>query len=176
MADQENSPFGVLPKITTRGDIAAAALGLAVGFFVDSMFKPFGIKPETASIYAAAAVLGIKNALQAALEWHRTAEPLETTDNINHGLEKTAERIIEVFRQLGRNADPDDAGVQADIEVATRIIEIVETNTDLWRLGVIDEEEFRKVLRAAAESPSFRVARGRASHMPRTGQMPRIRQ
>jgi len=73
MADSEKTgdPLSTL-KITTRGDIAAAGLGLAAGFFLDSWHSMLGILPGTFAVYGAAAAVGVKNALQSWADIIRT--------------------------------------------------------------------------------------------------------
>jgi hypothetical protein len=65
-----NSPLSNL-KITTKGDIAAAGLGLTFGFLLDSWHMIFGIPPGTFAVYGAAAGVGLKNTVHAWLESSR---------------------------------------------------------------------------------------------------------
>jgi hypothetical protein len=63
-SEQAPSAIPALPKLTSRGDVAAAGLGLAAGFVLDSWHSMFGIPPGTFTIYGAAAAVGVKNTVQ----------------------------------------------------------------------------------------------------------------
>ena len=89
MSEQDSNPTeqpsNVLPKgfppLTESGDIGAAGIGLAVGYFGDvfllSHFPHLGVSPSAASIYFSSAVVGIKRTVQA---WRAKSVAKEIAD------------------------------------------------------------------------------------------------
>jgi hypothetical protein len=76
MAEQTSGEIRLdsgLPKISTPGDIGAASIGLALGYFLDVLLAPhfphLAVTPGSASVYTSAAVLGFKNLVQSLRSW-----------------------------------------------------------------------------------------------------------
>jgi hypothetical protein len=132
-------PFGVLQKITTRGDVGAAGLGLAIGYFTDAILHPTGVPPGTASLYSAAAAVGIKNMVQAWRESRRHNEPTHqetTTELQRHKLRQTAERLLNLFQINGSQEQFDDLKLEVD----------------LWDSRVIGDEGLRATMKTTFNS------------------------
>jgi len=103
---QEKPPFSeLLPKITTKGDIGAAGVRLAIGYFVDAALHPFGIPPGTASLYSAAAAVGLKNILQAWRDSRRGAQESDVSQkkaedqaaSQHQRLKQASERVLQLL-------------------------------------------------------------------------------
>jgi hypothetical protein len=91
------------PKISTRGDVAAASLGFAIGFAVDVFLFPLGVPPGTTAGACATGALGLKNAAQAAMTERRDARKRAED-------EKTAEEEAERRKEEERTRPQQEAG------------------------------------------------------------------
>jgi hypothetical protein len=148
MADEEKTPFGILPKITTKGDIGVAGLGLALGYIIDAAFHPFGIPPLTASLYSAAAAVGIKNSIESCLEWRDMKKEKAKASSPEHRdlrLERAANALFTSLADA-KNAveEARDAGFRINVEDAERIVDRFRLQYEYWQLGLIVDEELRK--------------------------------
>lgn len=110
MAEDEKSRGGDfesslgLPKLSSPGDVGAASLGLALGYFGDlllaSHFQHLSITPGSASVYTSAAVLGVKNIVQSFLKWRADKSRVERNDPILRAT-KVAEAMLQEIAQEG---------------------------------------------------------------------------
>ena len=147
MDDDAKNPLGFLPKITTRGDIGAAGLGLAIGFFVDSALHPFGIQPGAASLYSAAAAVGIKNSIQA---WRESRiKPVQfvvAVRNQKEALEHAANRILARLATVVQTM-AGEARLEGNKRSAQNMIVDVREHLDWWSADLIEDHEFRSLLK-----------------------------
>ncbi len=117
MADSPLS--NLLPKLTTRGDIAAFGLGYVAGFITDTLFGWHGVTQGQASICGGILVLSVKSAIQAFLESHTNRESLALK--------------YEQLRQLIRQ----QSGVMPQAE-------ILDLQYQMWRLGLLSAHDFKE--------------------------------
>jgi hypothetical protein len=161
MPDEEKSPFGILPKITTRGDIGAAGLGLAIGYFADAALHPFGIPPAQASLYCAAAAVGVKNVIQSMHEFRKNdkAKPTAGIDK-RQRLEAGAEELIRIANRYAKETPG------RDLENARHGIE---RSLSLFRLGIIDANEMQASLTEIVNNDVVLAALRKQTHADATG-------
>lgn len=70
--------FGkILSNVATKGDVATVLLCGTAGFAVDLLAFPFGVPPGTVATLSAAGGLGVKNAIQAAIEARQAGRDAE---------------------------------------------------------------------------------------------------
>lgn len=117
----------LLSKLSSRGDVGAAALGFAVGFAIDVFRFPSGIpSATTASVFAVGSV-GFKNSIQAFLEERR---PGREKKRRKERLRRIADSL-RVFAQEGGYSE-------WDTEIAL--------SRDLWDKDVLGDSDFNEVL------------------------------
>ena len=116
-----------LPEWTTRGDLAAAAVGYAVGFAVDVFLFPTGVPPGTTAGVFAVGSVGLKNSAQGAVERFKQKKQAQLA---RLDLEERAE----IFHQ-----------VLAQQELGTAA-EKLARDLDLWRRGVLGDDDLQKIL------------------------------
>lgn len=116
-----------LTKSATRSDLAAAAVGYAVGFSVDVFFFPMGVPPGTTAGVFAVGMVGLKNSVQTTLEGfngkkrvHRDRSILDERAAILHQT-LSDEKLGTLAGKLAR-----------DIR--------------LWRKGVLKDDDFQQIV------------------------------
>lgn len=116
-----------IPKWATRGDLAAAAVGYAVGFAVDVFYYPDGVSPgTTAGVFAVGAV-GLKNAGQGVIEDFRKRNQ-ELRDRL--ALEGRVAVLLQTLTDEGLDT------------AAGRLAR----DLHLWRKGVLDDGDLQQIL------------------------------
>lgn len=128
----DNNPLDILNKLTNKGDIAAASLGCVGGFVLDIALHLQGLaSPNQASIYGAAAGIGIKNAIHSMLPSSRNKEKVAP----GNSMENTYRRLREIF--IERKA-------------SHRSISQLDQHFELWSLGLMTDQELLQKMRALA--------------------------
>jgi Skp family chaperone for outer membrane proteins len=144
--EADKTPFGFLPKITTRGDIGAAGLGLAIGFFLDSAIHPFGIQPGTASLYSAAAAVGVKNSIQAWRESRVQQVVAVAIPNQKEKLERAAEQVSKQLETI-KKALKDETTLETTKDSAEQALRELRINMEWWSAELITDTEFQNTLK-----------------------------
>lgn len=131
MEDQPMN-LGQFPKLTTKGDIAAAGLGFALGFAVDIFLFPAGVPPgTTASVFMAGAV-GLKNSAQAALESRSTKK---AEQNKRGELRQKAEALLRALQRAH----------------LTQERELLEQDMEFWEQEIYGDDDLKNRLPAYIE-------------------------
>ena len=126
--DQE-FPSKILPQLATRGDIAAAGIGLALGYFGDVLLLHLlgiapdaGIRPGAASVYCSSAVLGLKNAIQVYLESEKAKRAAVSARNLRDAtLSQNCTKLAELIEtEISRRGDPDKWKLKVDADLFAR--------------------------------------------------------
>jgi len=153
-----------LPKLTNDGDIGAALLGVAIGFFGDSIlvahFPLLGILPGAASVYSGAAVLGAKRSIQAIM---KTASPAKPNDsNLAKPESEAKQSIPDRARNLGRlMRDEERVGGYSPPRDFVLARQRLELDLQLFEEHVISTEELGTSVSATLEVfRSFRLGAG----------------
>ena len=109
---------GKLPQPSAPGDVAAAALGYAVGFGVDVLLFPLGIPPGvTAGVWATGAV-GLKKSIDAIL--HRRPKPTKALlpQKPQTDTESDLTRRVHALRETVEELSGSAKGLRADLLTA----------------------------------------------------------
>jgi hypothetical protein len=125
--DREANPLGMLPKLATRGDIAAAGLGLALGYFGDLWLHPFGIQPGAASVYCAAGAVGLKNAVHS---WLAARKARKEEQKARVSLKPRVQKLLDLLRSKNEN----------------RLASALESDHELWQEGILNDDQFNDIL------------------------------
>ena len=117
-------------NLSTAGDIAAAAIGYAVGFAVDAHFFPGGISPGVAAGVSSVGALGLKKFADVLISARRQRK--------NNSLDTRALQIeIYLKKALDRSSLPND-----EEQLLVAILREVRRRRDLWAAGLLDDEQF----------------------------------
>ena len=84
----------ILKRISSKGDIAVASLGLVAGYLLDLKFALAGLPAGTAAVLGATAGIGLKNGAQTVWDHLRTEAKQRASAGRQHGeLERAAIEI-----------------------------------------------------------------------------------
>lgn len=121
-------------NISTRGDVAAAGLGYAIGFAIDNYFFPGGLTGGIVAAITATGSVGLKNFFHAiANSWKRRTDEF-TGDPIE--LEQQAEKLLRyIERIVDRSDNPREHALRPDLEKYEKML-------IFWKNGLIDVDEF----------------------------------
>ena len=137
----ERSYFDFLSRITSKGDIGAAAIGNSVGIILDPAINKSGLEPlGLGGACGAALALGVKNSVQAAMDSSSQKRTLPKLDNLELAYRNLIDLLTE--RQLSQN------------------ITTLDKYHDLWRIKLLTDEEFKERMRALiieSPAPSIRI-------------------
>lgn len=120
----------LLSKLSSRGDIGAAALGFALGFAVDVFWFPEGMPSATAASVFAVGAVGVKNSMQAFLE---AQKPAREKKQRSEKLKRIAESLRDFAREGGHS--------ELDSEISV--------SRELWDKGILDDSDFSEALESA---------------------------
>ncbi len=126
-------------KVSTSGDVAATAVGYAVGFAVDVFLFPGGVPPGTVAGVSAVGALGLKKAADAVFSRTENDKAQGTRPP---DLERKANALLEF---LGRMADqPNIENPQR--ELFKNLRRSLKQQIELWQGGILEEDEFKEQL------------------------------
>lgn len=122
-------------SISTRGDIAAAGVGYAVGYAIDTYFFPGGLTGGIVAAVSATGSVGVKNFFHALWTRRRTkkaqvfyGDPVE--------LEQQAEKLLRYVEKIvDRSENPKEHPLRSALEEYERQL-------IFWRNGLVDVDEF----------------------------------
>jgi hypothetical protein len=123
---------GLLKRITSKGDVAAAGLGTVLGYLLDLKLAITGLPPGTASVLGATAALSVKNGVEA------FSDRIKSRSEQNRAAElrrNELERAAEAVKQLVI-----DERWMRRIEESKRQFEL---DHILWTRRLITDEEFQ---------------------------------
>jgi len=110
----------LLSSLSSPGDLAAASLGYASGFVIDVFFFPEGLGPGTVAGVTAIGTLGAKKSVEALTP--------KLTSSIRNKLKRSRlEKTLSSYLQG-----------ESLTELEQRLI----SNRNLWKQGLLEEEEF----------------------------------
>lgn len=133
----------LLDKISTAGDVAAAALGYAAGFVADTYYFPGGLPPGTVAAVTAVGVVGIKKACDALINIRRSRGRYEGDAD---SLRQRAKALHDYMIRRINNTD----GMKENRRLEG-ILPVFEEALEAWNDGIIDDSEFNKYLLSAAK-------------------------
>jgi hypothetical protein len=120
-------PKDILPKLSSRGDVGAAALGFATGFAVDVFLFPGGVPPgTTASVFAVGAA-GLKNSVQAFIQTRKSRKSSEARKEHLRAAAEALERFV------------------TEQSYPEWVIEI-KSSRALWDKEVLEDSDFEDIL------------------------------
>lgn len=128
----------LLDKISTAGDVAAAAIGYAAGFVADTYYFPGGLPPGTVAAVTAVGVVGIKKAFDAFINIRRNKGRYEGDRD---SLRQRAEALHEYMLRR-KDATKNNDEYDFLLEVSPIFPEAIEA----WNDGIIDDTEFNEYL------------------------------
>lgn len=128
--------------LATRGDVAAAGLGFAVGFAVDVFLFPLGNPPGTVAGVSAVACVGAKNLLQGA--WRAYRKPKEVAAKRQEVEQRARTFATRLKGQIERGSTTFETGLGLD--EMEKYNDRLRVEQDLWRDEVITTEQFEEAL------------------------------
>lgn len=121
-------------KPSTRGDIAAAGIGYAVGFFIDNFYFPGGLTGGVVAAVSATGAVGVKNLLHA-LWANRRMTGIDYPDDPDQ-IRDQAEKLLQYITKIvDRSENPKEHPLKGGLEQYERMLLY-------WRNGVIGDREF----------------------------------
>ncbi|HEU0368754.1 MAG TPA: hypothetical protein VFR42_06075 [Candidatus Acidoferrum sp.] len=129
------------PKPTTPGDLGAASLGLAFGYFGDVLlthyFPHLGIPPGEASIYTSATVLGAKNIVQSIVKRRKDKLEAERSSPLSRAKKLDEAMAQEVAKKLTDKAQrPESRAKEMVGEYRDSLLETI----FLYKEGLITDD------------------------------------
>jgi hypothetical protein len=121
-------------KPSTRGDIAAAGIGYALGFFVDNFYFPGGLTGGVVAAVSATGAVGLKNLFHAF--WaNRKMPAIDYSDDPNQIKEQAEKLLLYITTIVDRSENPKEHPLRPGLEQYERMLLY-------WRNGVIGDQEF----------------------------------
>jgi len=128
-------------RISTRGDIAAAALGYVMGYLGGTYRSLFGLPPGTVALLCAIGLIGVKNLIHSL---YPARNQVELVDPVL--LEARANSLGRYINQIvDRSATP-------NLHPLTPIVKEFDQQVEAWRSGVIRDDEFANYLERVASA------------------------
>lgn len=129
----------LLEKISTPGDVAASAIGYALGFAADVFLFPGGVTSGTVAAVSAVGALGIKKAIDARISRELVGGKDET---VKVELEKKAKSLVNFLERAIEQPNLENHKRDLFKELRRRLRQ----QMDLWESGVLENDEFKDQL------------------------------
>ncbi len=134
----------LLKRISSKGEIGAAALGFVIGYLIDLKVAVLGLTPAIAGGLGSTAAVGLKSSFEALRDFaaqRREAARSERNASLadekaRKELETAVDKILELSSQLSAEVGKDAANV-------TTMAARVRMDRELWRNGLLREQNIR---------------------------------
>jgi hypothetical protein len=131
----------LLKRISSKGDVAVAALGFVIGYLIDSKVALLGLTPGRAGALGSTAAIGLKNGFEAVVDFaNRKREVVQSkreasqqAETARRELEAAVDRILELSAELSAKVGKAASDV---VTMAAR----VRMDRELWRDNLLPEQ------------------------------------